>query len=288
MTNEGTKVLDKNVTDNPEIGRFVAAGGVSTNVHVAGRGAPVLLVHGSGPGVSAWANWRGLIPVLSRDRMVIAPDMVGFGYTERPAGVRYELPIWVDQMSGLLDSLGLDQVDLVGNSFGGAVSLAFAVKHPGRVRRLVLMGSAGVAFELTPGLDAVWGYQPSVENMRRMMAYFVYDRGVLSADLATLRYQASIQPGFQESFSSMFPAPRQRSVEALATSEDAIRGLPHQTLLIHGRDDEVVPLQTSLRLNQLIQRSDLHVFGRCGHWVQIEKAVDFARLVSGFLAGNDA
>lgn len=279
--------MDKIVTDNPEIGRSVPAGGISTNVHIAGSGAPVLLIHGSGPGVSAWANWRGLIPVLSRDRMVVAPDMVGFGYTERPAGVRYELATWVDQMSALLETLGLDQVDLVGNSFGGAVSLAFAAKHPERVRRLVLMGAAGVAFDLTAGLDAVWGYQPSVENMRRMMRYFVYDRGVLSDDLAVLRYRASIQPGFQESFSAMFPAPRQRSVEALATPEDSIRALPHRTLLIHGRDDEVVPLQTSLRLNQLIRRSDLHVFGRCGHWVQIEKAADFARLVADFLAEND-
>ena len=280
--------FSKMASDNPELGRMVVAGGISTNVHVTGEGMPVVLIHGSGPGVSAWANWRGIIPVLSRQRMVVAPDMVGFGYTDRPAGIRYSLSGWVDQVVGLLDALNLKQVDLVGNSFGGAVSVAFAAKYPDRVRRLVLMGAAGVQFKLTEGLDTVWGYQPSVENMRKLMNYFVYDKSILSDDLATMRYKASIQPGFQEAFSSMFPAPRQRAVEGLATPEEAIRKLPHRSLMIHGRDDQVVPLETSLRLNQLIERSDMHVFGQCGHWVQIEKAALFTQVVESFLSEGGA
>jgi len=213
--------------------------------------------------------------------------MVGFGFTDRPPGMKYEMATWLNQLSALLDELRLDRVDLVGNSFGGALSLAFTIKHPERVRRLVLMGAAGVEFQISPGLDAVWGYKPSIENMRRIMDYFAYDRGLVNDELAALRYRASVQPGFQESFSEMFPAPRQRWVAALASPEDQISALPHQTLLIHGRDDRVVPLETSLRLNQLIGASQLHVFGQCGHWVQIEHAKRFVRLVSDFLAEAD-
>src|ERR1019366_2887571 len=101
-----------------------------------------------------------------------------------------------------------------------------------RVRRLVLMGSVGLSFPITYGLDAVWGYQPSFEAMRGLLDLFAYDRGLVNDELAELRYRASIQPGFQESFSAMFPAPRQRWVDALASSETAIRTLPHEALVI--------------------------------------------------------
>lgn len=271
--------------NSPEIGRQIVAGGISTNCHDVGSGAPVLLIHGSGPGVTAWANWRLVLPELSRSRRVIAPDMVGFGYTERPAGITYGIDGWVAHAVGVLDALGIEQTDLVGNSFGGAIALALAIRHPQRVRRLVLMGSVGVPFELTPGLDAAWGYEPSIAAMRGLLDLFAHDRSLVTDELAELRYQASIRPGFQESFAAMFPAPRQRWVDAMASSEADIRALRHKTLIIHGRDDRIIPLSTSLTLNRWIDDSQLHVFGRCGHWVQIEHSADFNHLVGRFLAG---
>jgi 2-hydroxymuconate-semialdehyde hydrolase len=253
-----------------------------------GSGFPVLLIHGSGPGVSAWANWRLTIPALAAGRRVIAPDMVGFGYSERPKGVRYSLDTWVAQAVGLLDALKIEQADLVGNSFGGGLALALAIRHPKRVRRLVLMGAAGVSFPITEGLDAIWGYQPSIANMRKLLDIFAYDCTLMSDELAELRFNASIQPGFQEAFESMFPAPRQNGVESLASREEDIRALPHETLIIHGREDRVLPLSNSLTLSAWIERSQLHVFGRCGHWTQIEHAARFAQLVGNFLAEADA
>ena len=274
---------------SPEIGRSIVAAGIRTNYHDLGAGFPLLMIHGSGPGVSAWANWRLVMPALSQRSRVIAPDMVGFGFTDRPAGQRYDMDTWVAQAVGLLDALGIAQADLVGNSFGGALALALTIRHPQRVRRLVLMGSVGVPFPITEGLDAVWGYTPSFEAMRRIMDYFAWDRGLVNDELAQLRYEASIRPGFQESFAAMFPAPRQRWVDAMASADDAIAAIPHETLIVHGRDDQVIPLATSLRLSNLISRSQLHVFGRCGHWTQIEHSARFARLVSDFLAeaGDD-
>lgn len=273
---------------SPEIGRSIVAAGLRTNYHDLGSGAPVVLIHGSGPGVSAWANWRLALPELAKTRRALALDMAGFGYTDRPDGIRYTLDQWVEQALGFLDALDLEQVDLVGNSFGGALSLALAVRHPQRVRRLVLMGAAGLKFELTPALDAVWGYTPSVENMKSIMNWFAYDTSLMSADLARLRYEASIRPGVQEAWDSMFPAPRQRWIDALASPEEQVAALPHETLVIHGREDRVLPMSNSVRLSQLIPKSQLHVFGRCGHWTQIEQAARFVRLVDNFLAEADA
>lgn len=268
----------------PEIGQRILANGIQTNYLQAGEGPPVVLVHGSGPGVSAWTNWRLNIPVLAQQYAVYAPDLVGFGFTERPLGTTYDLPTWRAHLLGFLDALGLDRVSLVGNSFGGGLVLSAATVAPERVDKLVLMGATGVSFPLTPGLDAVWGYEPSFDNMSRLMDYFAYDRTLVNDDLTRARYEASIRPGFQESFAAMFPAPRQQWIDALTVPEDDVRALAHETLILHGRDDQVIPVANALRLLDLIDRSQAHLFGRCGHWTQIEHTAEFNRLVGDFLA----
>jgi 2-hydroxymuconate-semialdehyde hydrolase len=274
-------------TTNPEIGSRLDVAGIGTSYHDHGQPSdiepPVLLLHGSGPGVSAWANWRTALPGLSAGRRVLAPDIVGFGYTDRPDDFGYTRQNWVSHLLGFLDALGLEKVSLVGNSFGGALALWLAHRHPERVHRLVLMGSVGVEFPLTDGLDAVWGYTPSVEAMDRVMHYFAHDQSRITDDLVRLRYDASTRPGVAEAFSAMFPVPRQNGIAALALDEADVRAIAQPTLIVHGRDDRVIPLEASLTLHRLIGHSELHVFGQCGHWVQIEAGDRFVALVDGFL-----
>lgn len=282
-----TPMQETAAATNPEIGETVLVDGIRTNFHDMGSGDPVVLIHGSGPGVSAWANWRLTLPVLSERYRVLAPDVLGFGYTERPHRPTYDLDTWTGHLVGFLDALGLERVSVVGNSFGGALALSLATRHPERVDRLVLMGSVGVPFRLTPGLDAVWGFEPSLSHMRALLDVFAYDRSLVSDDLARLRLEAATRPGVHEAFSAMFPPPRQDHIDALTIDEDLVRAIEHPTLVVHGRDDRVIPLSTSLRLHELIDDSQLHVFGRCGHWVQIEHADAFNRLISDFLGSPD-
>lgn len=270
------------VRTRPEIGHSVVAAGIRTNYLEAGTtGSPVVLVHGSGPGVSAYANWRLTIGDLATEHRVLAPDMAGFGFSDRPA--TYGMAQWVDQLDGFLRALDLERVSLVGNSFGGGLALAFAARWPERVDKLVLMGSMGVEFPITDGLDRVWGYEPSFEAMRGILDLFAFDRGLVNDELAELRYRASTEPGVAEAFAAMFPAPRQRWVADMATPVERIAALPHDVLIVHGRDDRIIPLDNAYRLLQLIDRSQLHVFGRCGHWTQIEHAKTFNGLLLDFL-----
>lgn len=268
---------------SPEIGQTIHVGECHINYHDRGEGEPILFIHGSGPGVTAWANWRSAIPVLAERARVIAPDMYGFGYTSCPTDMKLDTNAWVGQLLGLLDALGLDSVSVVGNSFGGAIALALAHHHPARVKRLVLMGAAGLSFPLSDGLNKVWGYQPSIPAMHELMKVFAHDRSIITDDLVAMRYAASIRDDVQTRFSQLFPEPRQQGIEMLALSESALRAIPHPTLIIHGRDDQVIPLEVSERMLRLIPHADLHVFGECGHWVQIEKAAEFMRLLSSFL-----
>lgn len=271
-------------TSDPEIGKSVQAAGLSTNYLVQGSGDPVILIHGSGPGVTGYANWRLTLPVLAEHFRAIAPDAAGFGYTERKPDQEFSLDFWVQHILEFMDAIDVEKAHFVGNSFGGALTIALATRYPDRVDRIVLMGAAGLEFELTEGLDAVWGHEPSLENARYMMEnYFAFDKSLIGDDLVKSRYEASVRPGFHESFSAMFPAPRQRHIKALATPEDKIAALENRALIVHGRDDKVVPLETSLRYNQLLRNSDMHVFGNCGHWTQIEKRDQFNAMVRDFL-----
>lgn len=271
---------------NPEIGKTVVAAGLKTNYLEAGDGFPVVLIHGSGPGVTAYANWRFTLPVLSKQFRTLALDVAGFGYTERREGQNYNVDFWIEHVLGFLDAMGIKKTHLIGNSFGGGIALALADRHPQRVERVVLMGAAATEFKLTDALDAVWGYEPSIENMRQMMDWFAYDRSLITEDLIQSRYQASVRPGFQETYSKMFPAPRQRHIASLSTPEDRIRQIGHPVLLVHGRDDKIIPVEASVRINRLIERSELHIFGQCGHWTQIEKKDRFNELVLNFLAAK--
>jgi pimeloyl-ACP methyl ester carboxylesterase len=276
-------------TERPEVGHDVDAAGLRTNVLTAGdSGDPVVLIHGSGPGVTAYANWRLVLPELARDFRVVAPDMAGFGFSDRPADAHYGLELWSGQVLGLLDALGLERAHLVGNSFGGAIALHVAARAPERVGRLVLMGSMGVRFPISEGLERVWGYEPSLANMRGVLDVFAHSRQLVTDELAQVRYEASLRPGVQESFAAMFPAPRQRWVDALALPEADLRALPHRTLLVHGREDRVIPLATSQRLATLLDNADLAVFAHCGHWSMIERRADFTRLVRDFLLAPES
>lgn len=268
---------------NPEIGTTITAAGIQTNLLDRGTGKPVLLLHGSGPGVSAWANWRMNLPVFSEHFRVIAPDVVGFGYTERPQGVVYDKATWLKHILGIMDACGVEKADIIGNSFGGGMALALAAAHPQRVGKIILMGSVGVEFELPSGLDAVWGYEPTIAYMKKLLDIFAFNRALVTDELAELRHRAATRPGVAEAFMSMFPAPRQRWITALATDEDKIRNIKSPVLIVHGRDDVVIPMSNALKLLSLIPQAQLHVFGQCGHWVQIEHKDDFNKLVTNFL-----
>lgn len=272
------------MTDNPEIGLRIDVDGIGTNYIRAGEGPPLMLIHGSGPGVTAYANWRGVIPAFAEHFTCYAPDTLGFGYTDFPADIQgFAMDRWVAHLIGFMDALGIPSAHFIGNSYGGALTLALATRHPDRVERIVLMGAAGLPFPISEGLEKVWGYQPSLEAMRDLMTTFAHDPALVKEEIVRSRFEASMRPGAQNAYSSLFPAPRQRWLDELATDEALLKALPHRTLAIHGREDVIVPLAQSIRFNQLIPNSELHVFGNCGHWTQIEKRDRFVALVVPFL-----
>lgn len=272
----------------PEVGKSVKTGNFTTNYLEVGEkngGTPLLFIHGSGPGVSAYANWRLVLPLLEDVAHVYAMDMIGFGFSDKPTGaeVDYGKELWTQQIIDFLDALDIEKVILVGNSFGGSLSFSTALKVPDRVEKIITMGAMGPQGQVPYGLDQVWGYKGTEEHMFELIDLFTYDKKFATKELARIRYEASMEEGFHEAFSSMFPHPRQPSVDNLSFPDETFKKIEHQTLLVHGREDAVVPVTNSERLIHLLPNAELHIFGGCGHWTQIEKSEEFATLVKNFI-----
>lgn len=268
-------------------GKSIRALDLDTNYHDAGTGSPVLLLHGSGPGVSAWTNWKNVLPMLSDEFRVVAPDMAGFGYTERKPEIAYDIKLWVKHLIAILDGLGLEKVSLLGNSFGGSLALAAAARFPDRFNRLVLMGTPCDKFAMTPGLRAGWFYTPSYENMREAMSHFPYDPALISEELVEDRYQTSMISGAQEGLRNLLAKPAEEGDTILSGMPEAVvASIQHPTLVLHGREDRVIPVEMGLKLGRSMPNAEFHMFGKCGHWVQSECADAFLALTLRHLRGD--
>lgn len=264
----------------------VIAAGHRTHLHRAGQGAPVALLHGSGAGVSAWANFSAVIPPLSQRFDVIAPDIAGFGQTELKPDTQYTIMLWIEHFLGILDALGIDKISVVGNSFGGALGLMTAINHPDRIDKLVLLGTPCGRFPMTEGLRAQLDFDGTRDGMRRAVSYFPYDASLISEELIERRFQAATRDGALEAFRKLMPPPQGDAPEVRGIPEKLLRQVKHRALILHGREDRVVPHARALDMHQWLENSDLISFGRCGHWVQIEREADFLRHVTDFLGGD--
>jgi len=270
-------------TSTVSVPHTIAAGGIKTSYLEAGSGEPVIMLHGSGPGVSGLANWQHNIPALAQRFHVLAPDIVGFGATERPDDIIYSLRTWTDHVWAFLDAHDIGKTAIVGNSLGGRIALQMATDRPDRITKMVLMGAPGVGMTLTDGLIALRGYEPSRKAMRDLLrAYFAVNPAMITDDLVETRYAASIADGAYEAYRTMFYDPRHAGSE-LGITEDEVRAIATPTLLVHGREDKVVPVQVSMTMLGLLPNADLHVFSACGHWTQIERADEFSVLIADYL-----
>jgi 2-hydroxymuconate-semialdehyde hydrolase len=275
---------------------LVPTAGYQSRVLRAGAGneRAVLLLHGGGPGAGARANFDRTLAELGEEFDVIAPDLVGFGGTDHPDPPVFGPQAWqelrIRQIEALLDAYEHERATFVGNSLGGALTLSFVLAHPQRVEKMVLMGSAGAPFEAGPELRALLSFydDPSADNLRSVLKSFVYDLDRFG-DIESLiegRLEAALQPAIRRSFEAMFRSEDGQPVRGLALPEEAVRNIEHEALIVHGRDDRIMPLDASLWLLDRLPNADLYVLGRCGHWAMIERADTFNHLVLEFIFGR--
>jgi 4,5:9,10-diseco-3-hydroxy-5,9,17-trioxoandrosta-1(10),2-diene-4-oate hydrolase len=258
----------------------------------AGAGPAVVLLHGGGPGASGASNFAKNLPVFAGHFRTLVVDQPGYGESGKPPVRGNYFTFAADALNGLLDELGIDRVHLVGNSLGGGTAVRFALSYPERAGRLVLMGPGGLSLNVfapdpTEGVKRLAAFAappgPSREKMAAFLRTLVFDQRLITDDLIDERFAAACDPESLRAMASMgasFLDPD--SFEDGLLWREAHR-LRHRVLLIWGREDRVNPVDGALVALKLIRRAQLHVFGGCGHWVQLEKFGEFNRLAIGFL-----
>lgn len=269
-------------------GRFAEINGVKIHYHDLGSGLPLVLLHGSGPGAGGWSNYSRNAEVLANHFRVIIPDLPGFGKSDMKP-VTASIPgWWADVMRGLLDHLGIDKSHFVGNSMGGMIALKLALDSPERVDRLILMGPGGGLPLFTPwpteGIKTLIGFYdgpgPSLERLRNFIGQFVFDPSKITEELIRERYEAAMDTRIVAQ-PPMRPGPGGMPEELWRDAR--LTRLPHETMIIWGREDRVMPLDAGLVLVRQIPKASLYVVPQCGHWAQWEHAGLFNRLALSFL-----
>ena len=265
---------------------WVLAGGVRTHYYWAGTEGPaVVLLHGGGPGSSGLVGWRFAIPALaSAGYRVFAPDQLTMGLTDArehawPVNGHQSL---VDHINDFVDALCLDSVHLAGNSQGAYVALKFALDHPEKAGRLLLIGSGTIATALevtwpnadtNPGLTALRDYDYSREGMQRFMESVVNDPAKIPADVVDLRHEMANRPGIRESraiFEAFGATMRQdptlwQRFSLVGRLERA--GLPVK--LLWGSDDRFAPLSMGEEVASLVPSWDFQIV-EAGHQSQTD------------------
>lgn len=240
--------------------------------------------------MSAWANFGGNFATFAEHFRLVALDFPGFGVSESCAGNPHAAaaPAVVD----LLDALGLDTVAVSGNSMGGNVGARVAAEHPERVSKLVTLGGIGTAlFSPSPheGVKLLVQFveDPTRERLVAWMESMVFDPTLLTDEFVDQRWETANRPGALDDVRKMFNpqvlAAMRRAPLAAPDQAATLARIKAPTLVTWGRDDRVTPLDGMLLPMRVIRNCEVHVFGDCGHWVMIEQAEAFERVVVEFL-----
>ncbi len=237
-------------------------GGVAMHYYCAGRrGTPIVLIHGLGSSAETWAV---LIPRLSKEFLVYAPDLPGFGKTPlAPEGTN--ISTHVLYLERFLDALGYPRVTLVGNSLGGWIATRFAVEHPERVDRLYLLNSAGLRRENlhSPYAEDRVAARRSLENMLG----FPVPVPKFALDAVVRNSQTPAYVGFMRGYD-----PREELDSILAN-------IRVPTTIIWGEQDNLLPLICAHDLHGGIADSELVLLPHVGHMPQIQAPVKVARII---------
>ena len=273
--------------------RFTEGAEVRLHYHEAGTGAPLILLHGGGPGASAWSNWKQNIGPLAEHFRVVLIDQPGYGRSDKPMIEGWMWTFYARTVRDLMDDLGLEKAHFIGNSLGGGTTLKFALDYPERTDRLILMGPAGGTLPLTStwpseGLKTLMNFYappgPSREKMQAIIDVMMYAPGKVDPEVLEERYQAAVDPDAMAMAQAVFKAVQ--AGEAVMVAEELwreVHRISQRTMLTWGRDDRVLPLDGALFMLRYMPDARLHVFPNCGHWAQAEHAVEFNRLVVDFL-----
>ena len=275
--------------------RYVMANGVRTHYTEVGDNGPVIIaIHGGGAGSGGNAGMGGLLPELASNFRVIAIDSIGgFGDTDPSAPVPYGVQSRVDHLEDFVDALCLDKFIIMGNSQGAWVAAKYAILHPDRVTKMVLIATAtigaamGIPEEPTPALKVLLGYDYTREGMKKMLEALAVNHDKVTDELIEARYAASMRPGAKEGMAAHAAGHRYLQSEVMRPNFDMTTTLPAitkhiPTIFIWGNDDQMAPVALGHKLQPMLPDVKWHFIDDAGHQVQTDQPEKLGQIITEF------
>jgi pimeloyl-ACP methyl ester carboxylesterase len=258
-----------------------AVDGIPFAHYSVGRGRPILLVHGVGPGTTGQANFLPLLERLSQYRETHLIDLIGFGASERkPNPPYFDIDLWVRQVAAVVERIS-DPVDVVGNSVGGALALKVAARTA-KVRRVMAIGAPAERYAITPELARFWKTPESLSDLAVAMTPMTGAESPPAATIVEARFRVFNDNAYREYFSEMIKG-GQPQLDAAALSDAEAAHIRIPVVLVHGRLDRACPPErTVLPLSRRLPLADLFLFGGCGHnviWERTNEVLDLMAMV---------
>jgi 2-hydroxy-6-oxonona-2,4-dienedioate hydrolase len=237
----------------------------------------LILLHGIGASAERWSR---VIPTLSRDYRVIAPDIIGFGYSDKPV-VEYTMDFFIDFFESFLDNLGISEASIIGSSLGGHIATEFAIRFPHMVEKLVLVSPAGMMRKSNPTLDRyiMAALYPEYQRVYEVFSEMVYDSNTINQetlmDFVNRMNLPNAKYAFMSTLLGIRYAPRLKG---------RLSNITAPTLLMWGENDTMIPLaEYAHQYNEIPNMEELVVIKKCGHIAPIERPATFNRIVLRFL-----
>lgn len=261
--------------------------GVKARYLEGGRGFPILLMHGAGPGASVSTAFMKIFPRLVAHYHVFAMDFLGFGQSDPlPSPATFDFALWVDQVRAMIDVMPRGNVGLFGHSMSGAMALRVASENP-RITHIFTTGSAGTAFPLNRHLKALWTFPRSKEELRRNLGSLIYDASVITDALIDQRWQILNQGDYPARFAKMFGGDMQAHINAWEVSPAECARIKAAMTMVHGRNDLPCPPElTTLKIAESIPQADVVLLAQCGHAPSLEHPDKIWRLLEATFPGK--
>jgi 2-hydroxy-6-oxonona-2,4-dienedioate hydrolase len=277
-------------TDLAEVGfevSYAPVGGSRTRVLRAGSGEPVLCLHGTSGHFEAFIR---NVPALSERYELHLLDMLGHGYTDNRGG-DLRIPRYVEHLLAYLDSRGIDQAHVIGESLGGWVAARLAVDHPDRVGRLILVAPGGTVADpavmeriSTSTRRAVQSGDRSLTRSR--LELLMYDKANVTDELVDVRHAIYHRPQFVAGIDHLLCLQEMDKRTADLLTDAQMARISSPTLIVWGAQNPFGQVPEAEHMNAAIPGSRLEIFAECGHWPQHEHADRFNALALDFFAGR--
>jgi len=258
--------------------------GIEVQYLHGGKGKPLLLLHGSGPGASSLGNWKAVLEPLAERHALYAMDLIGFGGSGRkPEAPFFDYALWVKQGLAMLDRIPAGRVGLIGHSLSASIALALAAASDKAVA-VMTTGAMGGRFRLREGTIRTWTCPRNREELVQAVGGLIHDTSGIDESYYQAREHVIYAAGYADYFDAMFGGDKQQYIDAAVVPASTLKKISQPVLLLHGRNDDAFPASSTLALADGLADADVVLLSKCSHSVAVERTSTFLTLAVDFFS----